>query len=145
MVERSEKASREEIRAKFLELQIIDQQVRQIQKQIEAIESQLTELDAVSESLDNFNNLKPGVEALVPLASGIYAKAEIKENKRLIINIGSGVAVEKTIPEIKKIIAEQIGDITKARDEILAQLQQFVAKAERLQNEIKESAKKIEK
>lgn len=125
-----------EMQKKYLELQLIDHQIKQIQKQIEMIESQLVELESVSQSLDEMGTVEPGTEILVPISGGVFVKAELKDNKELIVNVGAGTSVTKTIPETLKMIAVQTNEIVKAREELLVQLQIIVSKARKIQEEL---------
>src|SRR3989344_2644875 len=51
---------------------------------------------------------KKGTERPVPLGSGIFARADLKDNNELLLGVGSKVHVSKDIDETKKIISNQI-------------------------------------
>ncbi|HLC99186.1 MAG TPA: prefoldin subunit alpha [Candidatus Nanoarchaeia archaeon] len=125
-----------ELQKRYLELQLLDQQIKQIQKNIELIENQMAELESMSISLEELSSVKPGTEIFVPVAGGVFAKAELKDNKDLVINVGAGTAVKKSITQTKGMIANQINDIASARDELLMQLHQFVSKAQKIQQDL---------
>ena len=130
-----------EIQQKYLELQLMDQQIKQIQKNIDLIENQIIELESVNQSLEELGNVKPGTEILVPVSGGVFAKAELKDNKNLVVNVGARTSVKKTIPQTRKMITEQINEIAGTRDELLLQLQQSVKKAQQIQQELEELQK----
>src|SRR3989344_3258591 len=125
-----------ELQKRYLELQLLDQQIKQIQKNIELIENQMAELESMSISLEELSSVKPGTEIFVPVAGGVFVKAELKDNKDLVINVGAGTAVKKSITQTKGMIANQINDIASARDELLMQLHQFVSKAQKIQQDL---------
>lgn len=125
-----------EMQKRYLELQLIDHQIKQLQKQIEMIESQLVELESVSQSLGELGNVDVGTEMFVPISGGVFVKAELKDNKELIVNVGAGTAVKKTIPETLKMITDQANEIVRAREELLLQLQSIVSKARKIQEEL---------
>src|SRR3989344_3582038 len=74
---------KKELQKKYVELQMIDAQINQIQKQIQMLDSQLMELEMINVSLDDFGNISAGTEILTSLAPGIYTKAELKDNDEL--------------------------------------------------------------
>ena len=51
------------------------------------------------QALDDLKTTKTGTEILVPMASGIFIKAELKDNKELAINVGADTVVKKNIEE----------------------------------------------
>jgi len=71
-------------------------------------------------------------EILAPIANGIFFKAELKDNQKLTINVGSEVAVEKTIPEVIRLLEEQKEKITEHIAEAETVLQQLHEQGRRL-------------
>ena len=126
----------EELQKLYLEFQIIEQQIRQLENQSAAINSQLIELMATHQGLEDIKKTKEGSKILVPLSSGIYAKAELKDNKNLIVNVGSNVASVKDVDSTKKLIEDQIDEINKLQEDLMKQLQHYTAKASVLEQEI---------
>ena len=99
--------SKEELQNKYMQYQMIDQQMKQIQQQVQVIEKQLVDLAVTRQAMDDLEKTNVGSEILVPVSNGIFTKAELKDNKKLILNVGSNTAVEKSIPETKKLIDNQ--------------------------------------
>ena len=130
-----------DVQSKYIELQMLDQQIKQAQKQIELVESQVTELEAINQSLQEFSGTSAGTEILIPLSGGVFAKAELKDNKNLIVNVGAGTAVTKSIPDTCKLVTNQIDELLKVREEVLFQLQQHVNKAQKIQQELEKLSK----
>jgi prefoldin alpha subunit len=118
---------------KYQQMQMIDYQIKQLQKVIESIDNQLLEINNTVDALKDFDKLKANDEILFPIASGIFAKAKLVDNKSLKINIGSNVAVEKNIKDTITMMEVQAKDIEKYKEEVLSQLQKFIEKAQGLQ------------
>jgi len=133
----------EELQKLYLEFQIIEQQIRQLENQSAAINSQLIELMATHQGLEDIKKTKEGSKILVPLSSGIYAKAELKDNKNLIVNVGSNVASVKDVDSTKKLIEDQIDEINKLQEDLMKQLQHYTAKASVLEQEINDIVSSI--
>jgi prefoldin alpha subunit len=126
------------LQQKYLELQIIDQQMKQIQKQVEAVEKQVSEIDEVQQSLDELSKSKVGSDMWVPISNGIFLKARLEENKKLGVNVGSSTVVMKDIPSTKEMLANQATEMRKFQAEMVSQFEQMAEKAAELQAELQE-------
>lgn len=132
----ADEAKREELQQKHQQLQMIDQQLQILQQQGQLVEKQSVELQMVEQALEEFKHVKEGGEILVPLSSGIYAKGTLQSNKGLIANVGAGVAVEKSVDGVKKMITEQREEMEKMQKEIAENLQKLATEGVQLQETI---------
>ena len=82
---------------------------------------------------------------MTPLSSGIYAKAQLKDSKNLIVNVGSSITVVKDVNSAKKMIEDQIEEIKKLQENLVDQLQTQTTKAASLEQEINTIASEIKK
>jgi prefoldin alpha subunit len=126
----------QKLQQKYLEMQIIDQQMKQIQKQLQLIESQITEIAVTKEALNDLKNTKTDSEILAPVSSGIFVKGKLADNEKLAVNVGSGTVVEKTIPDVIKIIEEQEKEIKKTYDALMIEMQKLGTKALQLEKSL---------
>jgi prefoldin alpha subunit len=118
---------------KYQQMQILDYQIKQLQKIIEGVDSQLLEMSNTVEALRDFEKLKNNEEILFPIANGIFAKGKLSDNKILRINIGSNVVVEKSIADTIKMMDMQAKDIEEYKSQVMLQLQKFVNMMNELQ------------
>jgi len=118
---------------KYQQMQILDYQIKQLQKVMESIDSQLSEMDNTISALKEFEKLENNDEILFPVANGIFAKGKLSDNKQLQINIGSNVVVEKSVSETIDMMHTQLRDIENYKIEVVAQLQKFIDKMNELQ------------
>lgn len=125
-----------QLQEKYMEYKLLEQQMTQIQKQIQMIENQLTELASVNEGLDELKNVKEGTEILVPVSNGIFTKAALKDNGNLIINVGSNIAVNKKFPEAKELIQTQLTEMQKMHDHMNSELEKLAQKAGEVEQEL---------
>ncbi|MHA1409624.1 MAG: hypothetical protein ACTSQY_04830, partial [Candidatus Odinarchaeia archaeon] len=72
----------------LMELQMLEQDFQQLQKNIQTLEQQLAEMDFIKKNLDEFSKQKK-TEGLMTIANGIFAKAKIEDTKELLVNVGS--------------------------------------------------------
>ena len=89
----------------FFEFQMYQQKAGQIEEQIKAVDKQINEMGEVAESLSILGRGKQ--KSLLPIGKGIFIKSET-DNPKLLVNIGSGIIVEKTPTEAEKLINTQI-------------------------------------
>lgn len=124
-----------ELQSKYLQLQVLDGQIKQVQQQIQKLDAQLTELEAISLSLKDLKDVKEGTEILVPVATGIFFKAGVKDVKNLLINVGSNVSVKKSVDEAVGMLNEQVKEIAGYKEQITGQLDVLIDKAASIQKE----------
>ena len=117
----------------YMEFQVIEQHIKQMQSQLEMVTGQLIELNATSGSLDEFKKISPGKEIFVPLSSGIFAKASIKDTSELLVNIGANVAVKKDVDSTKKLIQSQIEEVKSMQARIINELEKLTSHASQLE------------
>jgi prefoldin alpha subunit len=138
------KEKEEKMQKLYLEFQVLDQQIKQLEKQSIALNNQLMELMMTNQSLDDMKNTKEGTEILTPLSSGIYAKAELKDNKSFIVNVGANTALVKDVNSTKKLIETQIDEIKNLQKNLVSQLQTRTTKAALLEQEINKIASEVQ-
>lgn len=107
-------------------MQILDYQIKQLQKVMESIDSQLIEMDNTIKALKEFEKLEHNSEILFPVANGIFAKGKLNDNNMLQINIGSDVIVEKSVNDTIKMMHTQLNDIENYKNEVIMQLQKLI-------------------
>ena len=96
---------------KYMQLQLLQQQVEQITDYVEKLQMQRKELDTSIEALTELQKIKADTEIFAPIANGIFVKAELKDNQKLLVNVGAEVAAEKTVAEVISLLEEQKGKI----------------------------------
>ncbi len=104
------------LRASFLE-----QQAKEIEASLELVTRQVTELEQFSDHLSFFQKSKEN-QMLAPLGKGIYLKTSY-ESKKLFVEVGSGVVVQKTPEETQEIIEAQLKRLKEIRLQLSEQLQ----------------------
>jgi len=128
--------NQKELQKMYLELQLLDEQMKQIQKQITILDEQLVELNNTLQALDDFNKTAVGTKILVSLSPGIFISAELKDNKELIVNVGGNIVVKKTVDETKDLLKKRLDTIKKYRDLTLAEMQKMNLQAVNIEQEI---------
>ena len=131
-----EDPKQKELQEKYMEMQMIEQRINQVQKQLQAISQQVTEIDSTIGNIDDFQTMKPGSEALVPLNNGIFLKTTLKENKEFIVNVGSGVAVNKSPDKLKGMLSKQKEELQTVNNHLMKALENLGVQAKNTEEEL---------
>jgi len=89
----------QEIQQKYILLQMIDNQMKQIDANMQEIAVRNEGLISLKAHLDELNATKSNVKLKAPIGAGIYVDAELKNTKDVYVNVGAGIVVKKTIAE----------------------------------------------
>ena len=135
----------EKLQKLYVEFQMLSQHIKQLEEKTTALNNQLMDLAVTNQSLEEIKKLKQGTEILVPLSSGIYTKAEIKDSKNVIVNVGSNVTTVKDIDSTKKLIEAQIEDVKNLHERLVNELQNNTSKAVILEEQINNIASTLKK
>lgn len=73
------------------------------QRRIDLLNAALEEISNAKTAISELESLKNDEEMLVPLGAGIMARATYRRG-RLLVNIGSGIIVEKDFDEVKSFL-----------------------------------------
>jgi len=136
--------NQKELQKMYLELQFLDEQMKQIQKQITMLDEQLVELNNTIQAFDDFNKTAVGTKILVSLSPGIFTTAELKDNKELLVNVGGNIVVKKNVAETKDLLKKRFDSIKKYRDLTLAEMQKMGLQASNIEQEINKIIEKKE-
>jgi len=120
----------------LFKLGIFEQQIRQIQQQINAVEEGIVELGILNLGLDDLKN-SDGKEMLAPVGRGIFVKSKII-SEELTVDIGQKTFVKKSIPQTQEVIKEQLERLEEAKMELNNNLEEI---GRELENVMKESQK----
>lgn len=132
-----------QLNEKYMELQILEQQLKQVNQQLHNLDSQLLELQRIEDNLGDLSKTKKDTELLVALGGGVFSKAELKDNKTVLINVGSNIVVEKDIPSSKKIIGHQIGQIKDVAKQLEQEFQILAANSQAIQQDLQKVASEM--
>lgn len=123
----------------YVELQTLSQNIKQTQEQIQQISMQIEELGSTQQALEDLPESKLDSELLVPLSAGIFVKAGLKANDKIVLNVGAGTAVEKSIEETKELVDKQKMELATVRDQLAQQVQMLNARAHAIQHAVEQS------
>lgn len=111
-------------------LRMFEQQAKNLEEQLEAVENGINELESLNFGMDELKG-SVGKEILSPLGRGVFVQSNLS-SENLIVDIGGKNFVKKGIPETKEIIEEQIKKLSVVKKEIdknLEHLEEEMAKS----------------
>ncbi len=116
---------------------MFEQQIRELQQQIEAIERGIVDLTSMNFGLDELVG-STGKEIFASVGKGIFVKAKLI-SEELNVDVGNGNFVKKSIPDTKKLIEEQIGKLEDIRKELEHNLEELGEEITRMMNQEKKN------
>lgn len=120
-------ASEEEaLRRLAVELQVLEGTAEALQSRINLVNAALTELMVANATLEGLEKEGKGAPLFVPIGGGSYVKASLESVDTVIVGIGAGVAVERTIKEARENLENRVAELEKTRDTLRQQLIQVV-------------------
>jgi len=131
-----EQQKEKEIREKYLALQQLQAESEIIQRKIIELELAHSQLEKTIESLEFFNSIDGNVNALMNLGGGVFAYVNVSNVKKLLVDVGAGIIVEKDVKEAIEFLKKKKEDIEQAMVQLEQALQQVVEKAKSVQNEL---------
>ncbi|MCL2687726.1 MAG: prefoldin subunit alpha [Methanobrevibacter sp.] len=106
------------------ELNLYESQSQMLQQQIEAIQASLVEVEALESTLEDVKD-KKSLEALVPVGAGSFMNAEITNTDEVVMSVGAGVAITKSVEDAKETLASQKEELNTSLDKMLSNLQKI--------------------
>lgn len=118
----------EELRKLSVEMRFYEQTAETVQSRLNMLNAVITDFTYATMTLEGLEKEKENTELLVPIGGNSYAKAKLANPDKLIVGIGAGVSVEKTLPETKETIKKRLEELEKTRMSLQQQFAQVVDK-----------------
>jgi prefoldin alpha subunit len=119
----------------YTELKDLDEEIKKLNSHLEHVDEQLAELNSSKLVVNKFTELKKGDEMRVPITSGIYIKAELTDVKKMMVNVGSNVTVERSPEDVLKILDSQLMELSTYRGDIVSKMKVLIVRIEEIQKE----------
>jgi prefoldin alpha subunit len=115
------------------EYELCRNQLETFQQNLNLIDKSLQELKMVGKSLDEIKGTKKGSEIFVPIGIDSFLKAKITDSQNVVVGIGAGVAVKKTIDEAKSDTEKRIAELEKVKANNTSNLESVISKLRELE------------
>lgn len=118
-------------------------QAEVLQQQVEAIQASLAEVEILGTTLEDIKDEK-FLETLVPVGAGSFMHAEIKQTDEVIMSVGAGVAIKKSVKEAKETLTLQKEELNDKLDKMLKNLQKISQIIAQLSPQAEKLMKKVQ-
>ncbi|WP_174591619.1 prefoldin subunit alpha [Methanocella conradii] len=125
----------EQIRELIARIQINQQRMDALQQQANLIQLSLNDLDNALKALTTLEGKDEGHEMLVPIGAGSFVHARLASPDKVLIGLGAGVSVEKSVADSKGIIQSRRSELEKVLLETTGAMEKVAAELVRLQQE----------
>ena len=95
----------------------------------------ITEAHLASEAIQQLSSTNED-ESLVPIGIGVFLKVTVPQVRNLLVNVGSGVTIEKSKENAKDYVELRIKEFELALQQIQSQKEQIAMRMNQLQNEV---------
>jgi len=119
----------QELRKLNTELRYYEQTAEAMQQRINMLNATLTDLTYANMTLDSIQKEKENAEMMVPIGGSSYINVKLTKPDIVVVGMGSGVSIEKTLSEAKDIMKQRLDDVEKTRTQMQ---QQFTQTLERI-------------
>jgi prefoldin alpha subunit len=119
----------DELRRLSMEMRYLEQTAEALQQRISMVNAALADLTYANQTLDGIEKEKENVEMLVPIGGSSYVKVKLADSNKVIVGMGAGVSVEKTLSEAKVTLKERLDELETTMN---SAQQQFSQVAERI-------------
>lgn len=114
-----------------------------IQARLNLVGAALTELNFARITLEGVEKETPDASLFVPIGGGSFVKAKIESTDRVIVGMGAGVSIEKTMTEAKATVQNRISEFEKTRVSLQQQLVQVVGRIQENRSRLDDLAAKL--
>jgi len=126
----------EELNKLSIEMRFLEQTAETLQQRIGMINAAITDLTYANMTLEGIEKEKDDSELLVPIGSSSYIKVKLATADTVIVGMGAGVSVEKTLPEAKAIVKERLEELKKTMTSAQQQYAQVIQRINSGRNQL---------
>jgi len=116
----------QEIRKLNMELRYFEQTAEALQQRLSMLNAAMTDLTYANMTLESIEKEKESAEMMVPIGGSSYINVKLANPDKVVVGMGSGVSVEKTLPEAKDLMKQRLDDLEKTRTQAQQQLSQVI-------------------
>ncbi|MCL1970882.1 MAG: prefoldin subunit alpha [Candidatus Bathyarchaeota archaeon] len=117
-------SSQEELRKLSVEMRYLEQTATALQQRISMVNATLTDLAYANATLDGLEKEKENAEMIVPIGGSSYVQVKLVNPDKVIVGLGAGVSVEKTLTDAKTTLKERLVELEKALQSAQTQFNQ---------------------
>lgn len=114
-----------------LQMQIMQSQMKNLENQYSNVDMKLAQLAEMKEILEDAGKADES-ESFSEIGLGIYAETKMKKVEKLLVNIGAGLLVKRSVSEVRAILDSQIEKLGQVQQEIINEIETLSINAQKL-------------
>jgi len=118
----------EELRRLSHEMRYLEQTAEALQQRISMVNAAITDITYANATLDGIEKEKENAEMLVPIGGSSYVKVKLADANKIIVGMGSGVSIEKSLPDAKATLKERLDELEKTMTSAQQQFSQIAGR-----------------
>ncbi len=107
-------------------------QHREYQRRAEALQQQISMVSLSAQdcqraitTIEELEKEKAGAQTMVPIGSGSFVYAKLDIIDQVVVNVGAGISIEKSVPEAKEILQRRKSELDKILEKMNVTLGQL--------------------
>jgi len=132
------------LRGTMVELRVLEGSVNLIQSRLNIIDNAIDEISMANTSLEGIKNSSKGSEILVPAGASSFVRATLSDVKKVIMGVGAGVSIEKTIEDSLTDLKNRQDELEKIKSSLQNQFGQALKDLDSKKNQVAEVIRKRE-
>ena len=128
----------EEITRNLTMIEYYKEQLNSLDMQVQYLQAALADYHKAKLTVDQLNTSADKSEILIPIGGEAFLNGILSDNSKVLVDIGAGLVIEKTVEGASKKIDERIKNLQENQEKI-------VAMAQRIEMEAAELSQKTQK
>jgi len=126
-----------------VELRILEGTAEALQARLNLVNAALTELNFARMTLEGVEKETPDAPLFVPVGGGSFIQAKLESADKVIVGVGAGISIERTMAEAKQTVQNRIGELEKNRVSLQQQLVQVVGRIQENRDKLQDLSVKL--
>ncbi len=122
----------EEITRNLTLIEYYKQQLESIDIQLQYLQSTLADYQRAKITVEQLNTVDDNSEILIPVGAGTFVNGSLKNTSNVLIGVGAGIVIEKTVDEAVIKLEERIKRIQENLEKMVSLGQKIQSDAEEL-------------
>lgn len=108
---------------KALVYQLLQRRLQELQQESMVLEREIIQIESTKRGLDDVKKAKKGKDTLIPLGSGCYSPGKSVKVDKILVDVGAGIMVKKSIEEAKEFLDRKKGEVESEMEELQDEVQ----------------------
>jgi prefoldin alpha subunit len=135
----------EEITRNLTLIEYYKQQLESIDIQLQYLQSTLADYQRAKITVGQLNTVDDNSELLIPVGAGTFVNGSLKNTSNVLIGIGAGIVIEKTVDEAVIKLEERIKRIQENLEKMVSLGQKIQSDAEELSHKTQQMMEETQK